>query len=118
MTIGPNDTAPLLAHLTELRNRLTISVLAILVGFLISWGFSEEIFAFLIRPLRAIMGPNDKMIFTGLHEAFFTYLKVSAYSGFVLALPVSLTQLWLFIAPGLYESEKNSFLPFLIMTPV
>ncbi|MBF0270587.1 MAG: twin-arginine translocase subunit TatC [Magnetococcales bacterium] len=115
--MGPNDTAPLLSHLTELRNRLMISVLAIMVGFLICWGFSEEIFAFLIRPLKELMGPNDKMIFTGLHEAFFTYLKVSAFAGFVLALPVVLSQLWLFVAPGLYETEKKSFLPFLLMTP-
>ncbi|MBF0189667.1 MAG: twin-arginine translocase subunit TatC [Magnetococcales bacterium] len=115
--MGPNDTAPLLSHLTELRNRLMISVLAILVGFMLCWGFSEEIFAFLIRPLRELMGPNDKMIFTGLHEAFFTYLKVSAFAGFVLASPVVLSQLWLFVAPGLYESEKKSFLPFLLMTP-
>ncbi|MEO5330657.1 MAG: twin-arginine translocase subunit TatC [Magnetococcus sp. YQC-5] len=117
MTMGPNDTAPLLAHLIELRNRLMISVLAILIGFLICWGFSEQIFAFLIRPLREIMGPNDKMIFTGLHEAFFTYLKVSAFAGLTLALPVILTQFWLFVAPGLYESEKKTFLPFLLMTP-
>ncbi|MBF0127068.1 MAG: twin-arginine translocase subunit TatC [Magnetococcales bacterium] len=117
MTMGPTDTAPLLTHLIELRNRLMVSVLAILIGFLICWGFSEDIFAFLIKPLREIMGPNDKMIFTGLHEAFFTYLKVSAFAGLVLALPVVLTQFWLFVAPGLYESEKRSFLPFLLMTP-
>ncbi|MBF0340617.1 MAG: twin-arginine translocase subunit TatC [Magnetococcales bacterium] len=115
--MGPTDTAPLLAHLTELRNRLLIAVLAMMVGFLLCWGFSEEIFAFLTRPLKDLMGPNDKMIFTGLHEAFFTYLKVSAFAGFVLALPVILTQVWLFVAPGLYESEKKSFLPFLLMTP-
>ncbi|NGZ04912.1 MAG: twin-arginine translocase subunit TatC [Magnetococcales bacterium] len=115
--MGPNDTAPLLTHLTELRNRLIISVGAILVGFFICWGFSEEIFAFLIRPLKELLGPNDKMIFTGLHEAFFTYLKVSLFGGLVIALPVLLSQLWLFVAPGLYESEKKSFLPFLLMTP-
>ncbi|MBF0213854.1 MAG: twin-arginine translocase subunit TatC [Magnetococcales bacterium] len=115
--MGPNDTAPLLSHLTELRNRLMISVVAVLIGFMLCWGFSEEIFAFLIRPLKALMGPNDKMIFTGLHEAFFTYLKVSGFAGLVLALPVILSQVWLFVAPGLYESEKRSFLPFLLMTP-
>ncbi|MBF0180311.1 MAG: twin-arginine translocase subunit TatC [Magnetococcales bacterium] len=115
--MGPDDTAPLLSHLVELRNRLMISVLAVLVGFLLCWGFSEQIFAFLTRPLREIMGPQDKMIYTGLHEAFFTYLKVSAFSGLVLALPVIMTQFWLFVAPGLYESEKRSFLPFLLLTP-
>ncbi|MEO5344972.1 MAG: twin-arginine translocase subunit TatC [Magnetococcus sp. YQC-9] len=115
--MGPNDTAPLLSHLTELRNRLIVSVVAIIVGFGFCWGFSEEIFSFLMRPLKELLGPNDKMIFTGLHEAFFTYLKVSAFGGFVLALPVVLGQLWGFVAPGLYESEKRSFLPFLLMTP-
>lgn len=115
--MGPNDTAPLLAHLTELRNRLIISVVAIIIGFGLCWGFSEEIFSFLMRPLKQLLGPNDKMIYTGLHEAFFTYLKVSAFGGFVLALPVVLGQLWGFVAPGLYESEKKTFLPFLMMTP-
>lgn len=117
MTMGPNDTAPLLSHLTELRNRLTISVVAIIIGFSICYTFSEDIFSFMTRPLREIMGPNDKMIFTGLHEAFFTYLKVSAFGGLTLAMPVIIAQLWQFIAPGLYESEKRTFLPFLLMTP-
>ncbi len=117
MNMGPNDTAPLLTHLIELRNRLMVSVLALLIGFSLCYGFSEDIFTFLTKPLREIMGPNDKMIFTGLHEAFFTYLKVSAFGGLAIAMPVILMQLWKFISPGLYDSEKKTFLPFILMTP-
>ncbi len=118
MTALPDDKMPLLAHLIELRNRLMISVLAILVGFLVCYFFSEPIFLFLVRPLRKILGPDVKMIYTGLHEAFLTYMKVAFFAGLFLAVPVILTQFWLFVAPGLYEDERKTFLPFLILTPV
>lgn len=118
MTKDLNDKAPLLEHLIELRRRLSISVLAILVGIFFCYGFSEEVFAFLVQPLRDVMGPDAKMIYTSLHEAFFTYIKVSSYAGLFLAVPVILTQFWLFVAPGLYQHEKEAFLPFLVMTPV
>lgn len=113
-----DNKAPLLEHLLELRKRLTISVLAILVGFLGCYGFAEEIFAFLVQPLRQILGPDARMIYTGLHEAFFTYLKVSFFAGLFLAIPVIFIQFWKFVAPGLYDHEKQTFLPFLIITPV
>lgn len=110
--------APLVQHLIELRNRLIVSVLAILVGFLVCYGYAEELYAFLARPLREVMGPDAKMIFTGLHEVFFTYVRVSFFSGLFLAFPVLIAQLWLFVAPGLYQHEKRVFFPFLILTPV
>ncbi|MBF0462689.1 MAG: twin-arginine translocase subunit TatC [Magnetococcales bacterium] len=118
MTASPDEKMPLLEHLIELRNRLLISVLAILVGFLVCYCFSESIFAFLVRPLRKILGPDARMIYTGLHEAFLTYMKVAFFAGLFLAVPVILTQFWRFVAPGLYEDERKTFLPFLIMTPV
>ncbi|MBF0453784.1 MAG: twin-arginine translocase subunit TatC [Magnetococcales bacterium] len=114
----PSDKAPLVEHLIELRNRLMVSVLAILVGFLICYGFAEDLFTFLVLPLRKILGPDAKMIYTGLHEAFFTYVKVSFFAGLFLAFPVILSQFWLFVAPGLYKHEKEVFLPFLVITPV
>ncbi|MEO5338910.1 MAG: twin-arginine translocase subunit TatC [Magnetococcus sp. MYC-9] len=119
MTTPPlDDKMPLLAHLIELRNRLLIAVLAVLVGFLVCYAFSEPIFLFLVRPLRKILGPDAKMIYTGLHEAFLTYMKVAFFAGLFLAVPVILTQFWRFVAPGLYEDERKAFLPFLLLTPV
>lgn len=118
MTAQHTDKAPLLEHLIELRNRLMVSVLAILVGFLACYAFSEEIYAFLVRPLRQILGPETRMIYTGLHEAFLTYMKVAFFSGLFFAAPVIVFQLWGFIAPGLYDHEKKVFLPFLIIAPV
>ena len=118
MTEQLSDKAPLLEHLIELRNRMMISVLAILVGFLVCYIFSEDIFLFLVRPLRKILGPESRMIFTGLHEAFLTYMKVAFFSGLFLAVPVIFIQFWKFIAPGLYEDERKVFLPFLIVTPI
>ena len=117
MTEEMSDKAPLVEHLVELRNRLMVSVLAILVGFLLCYSVSEHIFTFLVQPLREIIGPDAKMIYTGLHEAFFTYLKVSFFAGLFLALPVIFVQFWGFVAPGLYDHEKRAFLPFLLLTP-
>lgn len=111
---------PLLDHLVELRTRLIYSVVALLIGFLICYGFSEQIYQFLVRPLYAAYeGQTGKrMIYTGLAEAFFTYLKVALWGGLMLSFPFIATQLWLFIAPGLYRHEKKAFLPFLMATPV
>lgn len=111
---------PLLEHLLELRNRLIYSVIAVFVGFAICYAFSEHIYAFLVRPLADAYGGQEgaRMIYTGLTEAFFTYLKVAFWAGAFLAFPIVASQLWLFIAPGLYRTEKRAFLPFLVATPV
>ncbi|MBF0145129.1 MAG: twin-arginine translocase subunit TatC [Magnetococcales bacterium] len=118
MTQELDDKAPLLDHLIELRRRIANSVLAVLAGFIVCYSFAEEVFAFLVAPLRQVLGPDAKMIYTGLHEAFFTYMKVSFYAGLFLAVPVILSQLWLFVAPGLYKHEKKFFMPFLFITPI
>ena len=118
MTEQLSEKAPLLEHLIELRNRLMISVLAVLVGFLICYVFSQEIFDFLVRPLRQILGPDARMIFTSIPEAFLTYMKVAFFAGLFLAVPVIFLQFWQFVAPGLYDHERKVFLPFLIVTPV
>lgn len=113
----PDDKAPLVEHLIELRQRLLHASLAILLGFLLSYAFAEQIYLVLLHPLKQVSS-EIKMIYTGLHEAFFTYLKVSFYSGLFLAIPYVLWQIWLFIAPGLYVHERRAILPFLIVTPI
>ncbi len=113
---------PLLDHLVELRNRLMYAAAAILVCFLVCYFFAAEIYAFLVHPLARIyqdMGYGDRrMIYTGLTEAFFTYVKVAFWAGAFIAFPFVAIQLWMFIAPGLYKNEKEAFLPFLVATPV
>ena len=111
---------PLLDHLIELRNRLMYSCAAILIGFLVCYFFSEHIYAFLVRPLADIYQGQTgrRMIYTGLTEAFFTYVKVAFWAGAFLTFPFVAVQLWMFIAPGLYRTEKQAFLPFLTATPV
>jgi sec-independent protein translocase protein TatC len=111
---------PLLDHLVELRNRLLWSFGAILVAFLLCYQFKEAIYRFLAHPLAEIYAgeAGRKMIFTGLTEAFFTYVKVSFWAAICLSFPVIAIQLWKFVAPGLYKTEKRAFLPYLCATPV
>lgn len=111
---------PLLDHLVELRNRLLWSFGAILGAFLLCYQFKEAIYRFLAHPLADIYAgeAGRKMIFTGLTEAFFTYIKVSFWAAICLSFPVIAIQLWKFVAPGLYKTEKRAFLPYLCATPV
>lgn len=112
---------PLLDHLIELRRRLMWSIGAFLIAFFICYHFSGEIYLFLAQPLADIFKENGevrKMIYTSLTEAFFTYLKVALFGAAFVSFPVVATQLWLFVAPGLYRSEKRAIAPFLIATPV
>lgn len=114
---------PLLDHLVELRQRLLRSAVALLAAFLVCFFFAEEIFAFLQQPLADILresGTDERvrrMIFTNLTEVFFTYVKVAFFAGAFFACPIFLTQIWKFVAPGLYKTEKNAFLPYLAATP-
>jgi sec-independent protein translocase protein TatC len=110
---------PLLAHLIEFRQRLIWSLAAIVVGFIICYYFSADIYAFLVRPLAQVTeGENRRLIYTGLTEAFVTYIKLALWSGCFLAFPVIATQIWMFVAPGLYKNERYAFLPFLVATPL
>jgi sec-independent protein translocase protein TatC len=109
----------MLQHLTELRTRLLWALAAFLVAFIICFHFAASIYGFLMHPLAAALeGENRRMIYTGLTEAFFTYLKVAAWAAFFIAFPILATQLWKFIAPGLYKNERKAFLPFLLATPI
>ena len=111
---------PLLDHLIELRNRLMWSAAAILVAFLASYQFKETIYRFLAHPLAKLMEGQTgrQMIFTGLTEAFFTYVKVSFWAACCIAFPVVAMQIWKFVAPGLYKNERRAFLPYLCATPI
>ena len=112
--------APLLEHLLELRTRLIWSLLGFVVAFIGSYFFAAQIYAFLTHPLSmALAGqPGRHMIYTALHEAFFTYMKVAAFSALCISFPIIASQIWMFVAPGLYRNERRAFLPFLFATPV
>ncbi len=116
-----DQAMPLLEHLVELRKRLIWSMVAFALSFLLCYHFSQQIYLFLAQPLANIMrqkGEQPHLIYTALYEAFFTYIKVAFFGATFISFPVMATQAWIFIAPGLYRSEKRAFAPFLIATPV
>ena len=106
---------PLLEHLIELRRRLLWSLATLVLCFFVCFYFAQDIFAVLVQPL--LKAGQGKLIYTDIFEAFFTQVKVALFAALMLAFPVISTQLWRFVAPGLYAKEKKAFLPFLIMTP-
>ncbi|MGE3623908.1 MAG: twin-arginine translocase subunit TatC [Bdellovibrionales bacterium] len=110
---------PLLAHLIELRRRLIWSLAAITAGFIVCYVFAADIYTFLVRPLAmATEGEHRRLIYTGLTEAFITYVKLALWGGCLLAFPIIASQIWMFVAPGLYRHERRAFFPFLAATPV
>lgn len=116
---------PLLQHLVELRARLLWSVIGFILAFLVCFYFAQPIFDFLAAPLAKALRENQvsdqqvlRVIYTDVTEVFFTQVKVAAFGAFCVAFPIIATQIWLFVAPGLYKHEKNAFLPFLIATPI
>ncbi|HEU5481662.1 MAG TPA: twin-arginine translocase subunit TatC [Sphingomicrobium sp.] len=108
--------APLLDHLIELRRRLLWSVALLAILFFASLYFAEPIFAFLVQPL--LEAGQGRVIFTDIFEAFFVDVKVALFTALMIGFPFFATQMWKFVAPGLYAREKNALLPFLLMTPV
>ncbi|CAN2041511.1 Sec-independent protein translocase protein TatC [Candidatus Magnetomoraceae bacterium gMMP-15] len=112
------EKLPFMEHLEELRKRLIICCAAVGIGFLISYGFKEKLFDILMYPLLSVMPAGDKLIFTGLPEAFFTYIKVAFLSGILLAVPVILYELWIFIAPGLYKKERKVIFPAVFLSSI
>ena len=107
---------PFTAHLEELRKRLIVCFVAVGIGFVISYGFKEYLFQILVHPLVKVMKPGESLIFTGLPEAFFTYLKVAFLAGLMLAAPVIIYEFWMFVAPGLYDKEKRLMLPIVFLS--
>ena len=108
--------APFTAHLEELRKRLITCFIAVGVGFAICYGFKEKLFQILVQPLLRVMKTGETLIFTGLPEAFFTYLKVALLSGLMLAAPIIIYQFWMFVAPGLYDREKRLMIPIVFLS--
>lgn len=116
-----DSSAPLIEHLTELRTRLIRSVLAFVVGMVACFLVAEPILQFLAEPIGEVLrsrGEDPRLIFTAPQEKFFVLVRISFIGGFALAFPVIAHQLWRFIAPGLYKSEKNAFLPFIVASPL
>ncbi len=111
---------PLVDHLIELRRRLFHSLIALLVTFLICFYFANPIFDFLVEPLAALWEGEEerRLIYTALHEKFFTNIKVAFFAALFFSFPLIAAQVWMFVAPGLYKNEKGAFLPFLIATPI
>ena len=110
------DKIPFTDHLEELRERLIKSFIAVSVGFAVCYGFKEKLFEIITRPLVSVMDKGDQLIFTGLPEAFFTYLKVAFLAGLILAGPVIIYQFWMFVAPGLYKNERRVMVPIVVLS--
>ena len=114
---APDDPAneqPLVAHLIELRNRLMKSVIAIVVVFACLSPFMKQIFDYLSQPLMVALPQGAKLLATGVVAPFFVPLKVTLFLAFLIALPIVLYQIWAYVAPALYRSEKRLALPVLI----
>ena len=115
-----DSAAPLIEHLAELRTRLIRSLLAFIVAMVFSFAFWRPVFDFLTLPLCDALegyGQDCSLIFIALEEGFFTAISISLLGGLALSFPVISYQMWRFVAPGLYKSEKGAFLPFLIASP-
>ncbi len=115
-----DSSAPLIEHLAELRTRLIRSVAAFIVGMIICFTVATPIFNFLTEPLCQVLaqrGQDCDLIFISPQEGFFVAIKVSLLGGLFLAFPVIAAQMWRFVAPGLYKSERGAFLPFLLASP-
>lgn len=111
--------APLLEHLIELRQRLIWALVAVFCGFIICFFFATDIYNILLYPYKAAVGEDTpiEMIYTAPQEFFFTQLKLALFGAIFLAFPIIASQIYMFVAPGLYKNERKTFLPFLGATP-
>jgi len=116
---GSTERISITGHLRELRKRLIICVLAAFAGFLLAYGYSEELFVLLTAPLIPALPPgHDYMAFTSIVEPFFVYLKIGFVFGILVASPVIIYQTWAFVAPGLYRAEKIWFVSIVVASLV
>jgi sec-independent protein translocase protein TatC len=118
LNMDTDDKIPFTAHLEELRKRLITCFVAVGIGFVLCYGFKEKLFQILTQPLISVMKEGETLIYTGLPEAFFTFLKVSFLGGLMIASPVIIYQFWMFVAPGLYAREKRLLLPIVFLSTV
>jgi sec-independent protein translocase protein TatC len=110
--------APLMEHLIELRSRLIKAVLAFFVTFIVCFVFAKQIYDVLVWPFVWVAGAeNSKFIYTALLEYFITQIKVAMFGAAFISFPVVATQIYMFVAPGLYRNERQAFLPYLVATP-
>jgi len=112
--------APLIEHLIELRSRLMKSMIAIVIAFVVCFYFATDVFNILIIPYEHAVGDTKpiELIYTAPQEYFFTQLKLALFGALFLAFPVIASQIYMFVAPGLYRNERGAFLPFLVATPI
>ncbi len=116
-----DSSAPLIEHLAELRTRILYSITAFIVCFLIGYVIWQQVFNFLTHPICDVLiarGQACQLQLIKAQEGFFTAIRIAMWAGFFMSFPVIAYQLWRFVAPGLYKSEKNAFLPFLVASPV
>jgi sec-independent protein translocase protein TatC len=107
---------PITAHLEELRGRLITCAVAVGIGFAGSYYFAPKMFEVLMAPLVRVLPPDSTLIFTGITEAFFTYLKVAILAGIFVSSPLILYEIWAFVSPGLYTHERKYVIPFVIFS--
>lgn len=112
------EKQPFLSHLEELRKRLVVCAIGVGAGFVIAYIFAERLFQLLVAPLKSVMPEGDQLIFTNLPEMFFAYIKVAFIAGIMAASPLIFYQLWMFIAPGLYQKEKKMAIPFVVSSTI
>jgi sec-independent protein translocase protein TatC len=117
-TEGGGAKMTFLEHLDELRKRIVVSLAAIAVGCLIAFAFVDKIYSFVMDPLNRLLPKGSRFIFTEPTEAFVLYVKMALLAGVIMAVPIILWQVWLFIAPGLYAKEKKLAVPFVILASV
>ena len=111
--------APLMDHLIELRSRLIKALIAFAIAFVACFFFAKQIYNVLVWPFVFVAGPeNSKFIYTALLEYFVTQLKLAMFGAAFISFPVVATQIYMFVAPGLYRHERGAFLPYLIATPI
>jgi len=111
--------APLMDHLLELRSRLIKASAAFVIAMVVCFFFAKHIYNVLTWPYVWIAGPeNSKFIYTGLLEYFVVQLKIAAFGGVFIAFPIIASQIYMFVAPGLYRNERQAFLPYLVATPI
>ena len=115
---GTAGTMSFLGHLDELRKRLIWAIASIGVGFAVTFPFINPIFDFILRPMQRLLPAGQTLIYTDPGEAFFLQIKIGLMAGLILASPVVASQVWLFIAPGLYSHEKKLAIPFVLMSSI
>ena len=112
------EKMPFTSHLNELRKRLIRILIAVGIGFVACWYLREWLFQVITAPLVRVLPQNSHMIYTSLPEAFFNYMKISFYASLFLTSPFTLYQLWKFVSPGLYPTEKKYVAPFVISSTI